>query len=72
VKFLKLAFRKDKMKAHKDLKKKEKLEKEMEKKVKEKKKEQVSDREIEILEQYFSDSSLESDDDQEPPAISVQ
>ena len=49
----------------------------MEKKVnaKIKKEEQVSEQEIEHLERYFSDSSLESDDEPDPPpaaaAISV-
>jgi hypothetical protein len=50
----------------------------MEKKViaKIKKEEQVSEQEIEHLERYFSDSSLESDDEPDPPpaaaAISVK
>ena len=71
VKFLKLAFRRDKFKAHKELKKKQQAEKEMEEKVKEKKKEKVLEREIDLLERYFSESSLDSDEEQEPPAAAA-
>ena len=54
----------------KELKKKQQAEREMEKKIKEKKKEEVLEREIDMLERYFSESSLESDEEQEPPATS--
>ena len=68
VKFLKIAFHNDKIKAHKEMKNKEKVEKKMKKKVNEKikKEEQVLEQEIEHLERYFSDSSLESDDEPDP------
>ena len=76
VKFLKIAFHNDKIKAHKELKNKEKVEKKMEKKVNEniKKEEQVSEQDIEHLERYFSDSrdsSLESDDEPDPPSAAA-
>ena len=72
VKFLKIAFHNDKVKAQKEMKNKKKVEKEMEKKVDEKiKKEQVSEQEIEHLERYFSDSSLESDDEPDPPSAAA-